>query len=56
MFVMDALAALPPEGADAIVQNVANLFSGLYSGIVAVVAIWDSRNQRSTDELPPVLP
>ena len=56
VFVIDALTALPPKGPDAIVQNVANLFSGLYSGIVAVVDIQDSSNQRSTDELPPVLP
>ena len=56
VFVMDVFAALPPEGADAIVPNVANLFSGLYSGIVAVVATQDSGNQRSPDELPPVLP
>ena len=56
MFVMDALAALPPEGADAIVRNVANLFAGLYYGIVAIVATRESDSQRSPDELPPVLP
>ena len=53
---MDALVVLPPEGTDAIVRTVAILFAGLYSGIVAVVAIRDSDNQRSPDELPPVLP
>ena len=56
MFVTDTLAALPPKGADAILQNFSNIFAGLYSGIVAVVTIQDSRNQRSMDELPPVLP
>ena len=37
-------------------RNVANLFAGLYSSIVAVVATRDSDNQRSPDEFPPVLP
>ena len=37
-------------------RNVASLLAGLYSGIVSVVAIRDSNNQLSTDELPPVLP
>ena len=53
---MDALEALPPKGADAIVWNAANLFSGLYSSIVAVVDIWYSNNQLSTDEFSLVLP
>ena len=56
IFVTDMLAALPPKGADAILQNFPNIFADLYSGIVAVVTIQDSRNQRSMDELPPVLP
>ena len=46
---MDVLVVLPPEVADAITQTAAILFSGLYSGIVDVVAIRDSDNQRSTD-------
>ena len=53
---MDALEALLPKGADAIVWNAANLFAGLYSSIVAVVDIWYSNNQLSTDEFSLVLP
>ena len=53
---MDVLAAIPPEGADAIVHNIANLFACFYSGIVDVGAIQDSKKQCSTDELPSVLP
>ena len=53
---MDALVVLPPEVAYAIMQTAAILFSGLYSGIEAVVAIRDCDNQRSTDYLPLVLP
>jgi hypothetical protein len=55
-FVIDTLATSSPESAVAITRSVANLFAGLYTGIVAVVASRDSHNQRSTDALAPVLP
>eukprot|EP00171_Calliarthron_tuberculosum_P002966 IDg2966t1 len=55
-FVIDALTLLPPNDVSSIAQSVANLFAGLYCGIVDVVATRDSNNRGLHDELPPVLP
>jgi hypothetical protein len=55
-FVIDSLAAMQPERSAAITQSVANLFAGLYAGVMAVVATRDSNNRSSLDVLPPVLP
>lgn len=55
-FVIDALTRLPPNDVSSIALGVANLFAGLYCGIIDVVATRDSGNRGIHDELPPVLP
>ena len=55
-FVIDTLTTIPPESIVAITRSVTNLFVGLYTRIMAVVAARDSQNQSSTDVLPTVLP
>lgn len=55
-FAIDTMAAIPPSRAEAITCAVANLFAGLYGGIIDIVASQNSHNQSSANVLPPVLP
>ena len=43
-FVIDTLATIPSESVVAVTRSVANLFAGLYTGIMAVVTTRDSNN------------
>ena len=43
MFVIDILETIPSENVVAIMGSIANLFAGLYTGIMAVVAARDSQ-------------
>ena len=55
-FVIDSLKTIQPECSAAITRSVANLFAGLYTGVMDVVATRDSNSKGSMDALPPVLP
>ena len=55
-FVIDSLETIQPERSAAITQSVANLFTGLYTGVMDMVTTRDSNNKGSMDALPPVLP
>ena len=54
--MIDLLETIQLEGSAAITRSVANLFAGLYTGVMDVVATRDSNNKGSMDALPPVLP
>ena len=52
MFVIDLLETIQPERSAAITWSVANLFAGLYTGVMDVVATMGSNNEGSMDALP----
>ena len=54
--MIDSLETIQLERSAAITRSVANLFAGLYTGVMEVVATRDSNNRSSMDALPPVLP
>ncbi|KAI9905760.1 hypothetical protein PsorP6_014363 [Peronosclerospora sorghi] len=56
LFVIDSLEALPEPDVANIVNSIANMFAGLYSGIKGVLAVRDSENVGSSAPLLPVLP
>ncbi|KAI9922039.1 hypothetical protein PsorP6_000261 [Peronosclerospora sorghi] len=56
LFFIDSLEALPEPDIANIVNSIANLFAGLYSGIKGVLAVRGSENIGSSTPLPPFLP